>query len=90
MQHFPLILYSLAGTACLMAEEGKEAQAVELLAFAEEHPQTPPIYLEIAERRFIDIETRLPRAALSTARERGAASELEAVVGAVLRERPAD
>jgi predicted ATPase/DNA-binding SARP family transcriptional activator len=90
MKHVPLILYSLAGIACLLAEEGKEAQAVELLTFVEEHPQTPPTYLDAAARWFTDIETRLPRAALSAARERGAASELDAIVDAVLRHEPAD
>lgn len=86
MQHVPLILYSLAGRACLLAEEGEEAQAVELLTLVEEHPQTPPIYLDIAARWFSDIETRLPSDTLSVARERGGASELEGVVEAVLRE----
>jgi tetratricopeptide (TPR) repeat protein len=90
MQHVPLILYSLAGMACLMAEEGKEAQAVELLAFVEEHPQTPPTYLDIAGRWFSGIKSGLAQEALSAARERGAASELDAIVGAVLRDRPED
>jgi hypothetical protein len=90
MQHVPLILYSLAGIACLTAEEGEGAQAVELLTFVEEHSQTPPIYLDIATRWFSDIETRLPPEALSAARERGAASELEGVVEEMLRERPAE
>jgi hypothetical protein len=89
MQHVPLILYSLAGMASLLAEEGKEVQAVELLALVEEHPQTPPTYLDIAERWFSDMETRLPREALSAARDRGGASELKAIVEAVLRDRPA-
>lgn len=90
MQHVPLILYSLAGKACLLAEEGKEAEAVELLTLVEEHPQTPTTYLDSAERWFSGIETRLPRAALAAARERGGASELDAIVDAVLRHQPAD
>lgn len=90
MQHVPLILYSLAGMACLMAEEGKEAQAVELLTMVEEHAQTPPIYLDIAARWFSDIEARLPAETLSAARERGGESELDGIVEAALWEGPAE
>ena len=90
MQHIPLILYSLAGMASLLAEEGEEARAVELLTFVEQHPQTPPTYLDIAGRWFSDMETRLPPDARSAARERGKASELEVIVEAVLAGRPTE
>jgi hypothetical protein len=90
MRHVPLILYSLAGMASLLVEEGEEARAVELLTMVEEHPQTPPIYLDVAARWFSDIGTRLPRDTLSAARERGRESELDAVVDAALRDIPTD
>jgi predicted ATPase/DNA-binding SARP family transcriptional activator len=89
LQHVPLILYSLAGEACTLVEEGEEAQAVELLTVVEEHPQAPPIYLDLTNRWFAGIETRLSPEELSAARERGGANEFEAVVEAALGERPA-
>jgi predicted ATPase/DNA-binding SARP family transcriptional activator len=90
MQHVPLMLYSLAGRACVLVEEAEAARGVELLTFAQKHPQTPPIYLDIAARWFSNIEMRLAPETLLAARERGSELELEAVVETVLRERPAE
>ncbi len=44
----PLILYALAGLACIMAQEGKEGSAHELFRYVQGHPQTPALYLEVA------------------------------------------
>ena len=89
MRHVPLILYALSGMACLLAQEGEDEKAVELFAFIEQHPQTPPIYLAIVRRWFEDVETRLSEGALAAARGRGKASDLESVVEAVMKDGPA-
>jgi hypothetical protein len=74
----------------VLVEEAEAARGVELLTFAQKHPQTPPIYLDIAARWFSNIEMRLAPETLLAARERGSELELEAVVETVLRERPAE
>ena len=87
MAHVPLILYAVLGMASLLSQQGNAEQAVELLAFAEAHPQTPPTYLDIAEQWFEGIETRLSPDALRAARERGETRGLPAIVEAVKRDR---
>lgn len=86
MKHVPLMLYALSGFASLLAEEGKEPEALELFAFVEEHPQTPVTYANLVRQRFLDLETWLPQEALSAAKTRGRAIEIETVVEAVLRD----
>lgn len=55
-QMAPLILYSLAGLASLLAEEGEVKKAVELFRYVRRHPQTPAPYLEAAARWFVHLD----------------------------------
>jgi predicted ATPase/class 3 adenylate cyclase len=89
MEYVPLALYALAGIASVLAVEGKASRAVELLAVLQEHPRMPALYLDIAERWFSDIETKLSPDVLAAARERGSGSDLETVVEAVLGDQAA-
>jgi predicted ATPase/DNA-binding SARP family transcriptional activator len=48
----PLRLCGLAGLACVLALEGDERKALRLFKFVRDHPQTPALYVEMAERWF--------------------------------------
>jgi hypothetical protein len=47
----------LAGLACILVREGETKRSLELYRLVHEHPQTPSIYLDLAERWFPDLET---------------------------------
>jgi predicted ATPase/DNA-binding SARP family transcriptional activator len=84
MQHIPLMLYSLTGIASLLAVEGQETEAVDLLAFVEQHPQTPATYLDIAGRWFSDMETRVPPGGAGSGQGEGWRNQTRSVYGGVL------
>jgi tetratricopeptide (TPR) repeat protein len=52
----PLILYGLAGLACVMALEGEE-EGLRLFQFVRAHPQTPSLYADMATRWFGEGDT---------------------------------
>jgi hypothetical protein len=55
-QMTPLILNALAGLACVLVREGETESSPKLYQLVYEHPQTPTIYLDLAERWFPDLE----------------------------------
>jgi hypothetical protein len=80
-----LALYALAGMACVFAEGGDAACAVELIAFV--RPRSPAIYLETVEPWLSDLGTKMLQDEYSAAEARGKAADLEAVAAMVLRDR---
>ncbi len=87
---FPTMIYALIGFGFLRAIQGKGASAVELLTFALNHPITPALYKDIAQRELVRLRTQLPEDEFQAAEERGRALDLETVVEAILRERELD
>lgn len=81
--------YALIGIGSVLAREGQGTRAVELLAFALDHPVTPALYKDIAKRELADLEPNLPPDVVTAARERAKAWTLEQVVEAVSRDRAA-
>ncbi len=58
-QMLPIILYALAGAACIFAAQGEEQAAMELFFFVRRHPQVPGAFLMQAEHwmKGLDEET---------------------------------
>jgi hypothetical protein len=52
----PLMLNGKIGCSCQFSHEGETQRSVELDPFTHQHPQTPTIYPDIAERWFSDLE----------------------------------
>lgn len=78
----PLTLYALAGLACIMAQEGREAAARELFCYVQRHPQTPALYLEVAKAWIGGVPQRGKR---GDPPERDADHELEPVEEVIVR-----
>jgi len=75
----PTSLYALTGLAACLAQEGKRAQAGELLSLVQSHPQTLGLYLELARRWLADVEAA-PRS--------GTSGDLDAVAESLLAGAP--
>jgi tetratricopeptide (TPR) repeat protein len=80
------MIYALIGFGCLRASEGEREPAVELLTLALNHPVTPGLYKDIAQRELEQLRERLPADEFEAAEERGREGDFEAAVEAVLRE----
>ena len=76
-------LYALIGMAAVLAREGEDAHAAEILAFALHHRFTPALFRDIAERELAGLASRLPAEVLAEAQGRGQTSTLEQIVEAV-------
>lgn len=76
-QHTPLILYALAGLGNLLCMQGYLENGVELIAFVQEHPMTPSIYRELAEKHLAEFEQRMGSEAFNAAQMHGREVDLE-------------
>jgi predicted ATPase/DNA-binding SARP family transcriptional activator len=86
-QMTPLILHALAGLACALAMEGKTQRSLKMYQLVQCHPQTPAIYLEMAERWFSKLDL-LPLPDTPVVSEAKDSDEtLDQAVASILRER---
>jgi len=70
----------------LLARQGDDARAAELLIASLEHPGMPATYRMVAQPTLDAIEARLAPEALAAAREAAARADLESLIDAVLRD----
>lgn len=78
-----LVLYSLAGIAFVLAEEGYKELAVAIFIFVIEHPGIPSSYRVIAQEGLTDIVAELPADKLAAAKERGKAYQIEELLESI-------
>lgn len=79
-QHTPLLLYALAGIGNLIGLQGRFEQGVELIAFVQQHPKTPSIYRELAERHLPEFEEKMGRKSFDAAFALGSQADLAQVM----------
>jgi predicted ATPase/class 3 adenylate cyclase len=79
-QQTPLILYALAGIGNLLAMQGNSERGVELISFVQEHPMTPSIYRELAERHLTEFEEKMGSESFNAAQVHGREVDLEQVL----------
>ncbi|MFH1474467.1 MAG: tetratricopeptide repeat protein [Chloroflexota bacterium] len=81
-----LVLHALSGVGVLLAREGDDARAAELLIASLEHPGMPATYRMVAQPTLDALVAQLAPAALAAAREAAASTDLETLVDAVRRD----
>jgi ATP/maltotriose-dependent transcriptional regulator MalT len=81
-----LALHALSGVGVLLARQGDDARAAELLIATLEHPGMPATYRMVAQPTLDAIEARLAPEALAAAREAAARADLQTLIDAVLRD----
>ena len=81
-----LVLHALSGVGVLLARQGDDLRAAELLIASLEHPGMPSTYRMVAQPTLDAIVSRLPSAALAAAREAAAGADLVSLVDAVRRD----
>ena len=81
-----LVLHALSGVGVLLAGEGHDTRAAELLIASLEHPGMPPTYRLVAQPTLDAITSRLTPEALEVAREVAGAADLGSLVEAVRRD----
>jgi hypothetical protein len=81
-----LALHALSGVGVLLARQGDDARAAELLIATLQHPGMPAIYRMVAQPTLDAIEARLTPEVLAAAREAAAKADLETLVDAVRRD----
>jgi pentatricopeptide repeat protein len=84
-QMTPLILNALAGLACVLVREGETERSLELYQLMHEHPQTPTIYLDLAERWFPDLELPSFRDKSKESEEKDDGRGLDKIVVSILK-----
>jgi len=77
-----LALLSLSGVGVLLAREGEERRAAELLTFVFGYPGFPPYYFITAKPELHRLEAELAPEELAAAREAAQATDFDAVVAA--------
>jgi tetratricopeptide (TPR) repeat protein len=75
-----LALIALSGVGVLLAREGEERRAAELLTFVFGYPGFPPIYLIMVQPELDRLEAELPAEELAAAREAAEGEDFETVV----------
>ena len=77
-----LALLALSGVGVLLARQGEERSAAELLTFVLGYPGFPPFYFITSRPELERLEAELPPAELAAAREGAGEADFEAVVAA--------
>jgi hypothetical protein len=90
MQATSLLLHALSGVGVLLAREGQDQDAAEVLFYSLEHEAMPATYRHVAEPTLDELEAKLDPEELASAREAIAGLELDELVSKMLaRGRPA-
>jgi predicted ATPase/class 3 adenylate cyclase len=87
MQATSLLLHALSGAGVLFAREGENGRAAEVLSFSLGHEQLPPAYRQVAKPTLDELEAKLGRDELASAREVAASLDLEELVSETLGDR---
>ena len=83
----PMTLDILTGLAHLLAQEGEEERAVELLVFPLNHAASKQETKDKARHLFSKLTPQLPRQIIETAEEKGKAGKLDEFVAEILNEK---
>jgi predicted ATPase/class 3 adenylate cyclase len=90
MQATSLLLHALSGVGVLLAREGQDQDAAEVLFYSLEHEAMPATYRHVAEPAFDELQAKLDPEELASARQATADLELDELVSKMLaRGRPA-
>ena len=81
-----LTLHALSGVGVLLAWQGDDARAAELLIATLEHPGMPSTYRMVAQPTLAQISARLTPEALAAARQAAGRADLGSLVAAVRRD----
>jgi len=81
-----LTLQALSGVGVLLARQGDDSRAAELLIATLEHPGMPSTYRMVAQPTLDEISARLAPEALAVARHAAASADLASLVEAVRRD----
>jgi tetratricopeptide (TPR) repeat protein len=84
MQATSLLLLALSGVGVLLAREGEDRRATEVLLLSLGHEAMPAMYRHAAEPTLDELQTRLDPEELEAAREATASADLEQIVAEVL------
>jgi len=86
MEATSLLLHALSGVGVLLAREGEDRGAAEVLLFSLEHEAMPATYRQVAEPTLEELEARLEPEELASAREAAAGVDLDELVSETLRD----
>jgi hypothetical protein len=78
----PLSLYALSGLGCAFLKIGEIDLGIKLFTFIQQHPQTPPLYIDLAHRWYQGYRRDLQKTSESC-RELGSLEEVIEEVVAV-------
>jgi hypothetical protein len=81
-----LVLHALSGVGVLLAREGDDRRAAELLIASLEHPGMPWSYRMVAQPTLDAVVARLAPDALASARAVATSTDLDSLVEAVGRD----
>ena len=87
MQATSLLLHAVSGTGVLLACEGADRRAAEVLLFTLGHEAMPATYRQVAEPTLDELQARLDPEELAEAREAAASMDLDKLVSETLGER---
>jgi predicted ATPase len=87
MQATSLLLHALSGVGVLLAWEGDDRDAAEVLFFSLGHEAMPAAYRQVAEPTLDELQAKLDPEELESAREAGAGLDLDELVSETLGER---
>lgn len=87
MQATSLLLHALSGVGVLLAREGEDRDAAELLFFSLGHEAMPATYRQVAEPTLDELKATLDPEELASAREAAAGLDLDELVSELLAER---
>ena len=87
MQATSLLLHALSGVGVLLAREGGERDAAEVLFFSLGHEAMPATYRLVAEPTLDELQAKLDPEELASAREAAAGLDLNELVSEMLGER---
>jgi len=87
MQATSLLLHALSGVGVLLAREGEDRDAAEVLFFSLGHEAMPATYRQVAEPTLDELHAKLDPEELASAREAAASLDLDELVSEMLGER---
>jgi len=87
MQATSLLLHALSGVGVLLAREGEDRDAAEVLFFSLGHEAMPATYRQVAEPTLDELQAKLDPEELESAREAAAGLDLDELVSEMLGER---
>jgi predicted ATPase/class 3 adenylate cyclase len=87
MQATSLLLHALSGVGVLLAREGEDRDAAEVLFFSLGHEAMPATYRQVAKPALDELQAKLDPEELASAREAAAGLDLDELVSEMLGER---